>query len=78
MTRPPAPPPFDRLHALAQALAAWHAEEDGATAVEYAVMLALILGTIFGTIGAVGGTAGGLFDGAYDEMVAAGIAEEQN
>jgi pilus assembly protein Flp/PilA len=38
----------------------WH-EEQGATAVEYAVMLALILVAIIGAIGSVGAGTGGLW-----------------
>ena len=37
-------------------------EEDGPTAVEYAVMLALILMAMFGTIALVGSSAGDTFD----------------
>ncbi|NNJ26912.1 Flp family type IVb pilin [Alienimonas chondri] len=48
-------------------------EEEGTTAVEYAVMLALILATIFGSIGAVGGAAGGLFASSETELEAVGF-----
>jgi pilus assembly protein Flp/PilA len=37
-------------------------DEDGATAVEYAVMLALIIGTCIGAIALVGGEAGGSWE----------------
>lgn len=39
-------------------------QEDGPTAVEYAVMLALIIVAVFGTVSAVGTTANTSFDNA--------------
>lgn len=43
-------------------------EEDGPTAVEYAVMLAMIIGTCLVAIGAVGGAAGGGWQRASDQI----------
>ena len=48
-------------------------DEDGTTAVEYAVMLALILSGIVGTVATIGGTTGGMFDNAENELKAVGI-----
>lgn len=45
----------------------WHSE-DGATAVEYAVMLALILMAVIGAIGAVGAQNGGMWGGVDTKL----------
>ncbi len=42
--------------------------EEGATAVEYAVMLALILTAILGAIGAVGNQTGGMWAGIVSQL----------
>ena len=47
-------------------------DEDGATAVEYAVMLALILMVIIGAIGSVGSTSGGMWGGIQNDLDAHG------
>jgi len=46
-------------------------EEDGPTAVEYAVMLAMIVMVCIGAIRSVGGAASGSFENSSDEIVAA-------
>lgn len=48
----------------------WHfiSNEEGATAVEYAVMLALVLLTIVGAIGTFGQETGGLWGGIQGEL----------
>ena len=43
-------------------------DEDGPTAVEYAVMLALIVGTCVGAIGFFGGEAGGSLIDTSDKL----------
>jgi pilus assembly protein Flp/PilA len=48
-------------------------DEDGATAVEYAVMLALILITIIGAIGSVGSQTGGMWGGIQNDLDAHGF-----
>jgi pilus assembly protein Flp/PilA len=48
-------------------------KEDGAAAVEYAVMLALILIAIVGAIGAVGGETGGMWSGIVTRLTACGF-----
>jgi pilus assembly protein Flp/PilA len=50
----------------------WH-DEDGATTVEYAVMLALILVAIMGAIGSVGGQTGGMWGTIDTDLTAAGF-----
>lgn len=47
--------------------------EDGATAVEYAVMLALIIGTLFGAITVFGSQAGGLWSGINGNLSKSGV-----
>ena len=46
---------------------------DGATAVEYAVMLAMIISAIIAAIGAVGAQTGGLWTGVQGGLNAAGF-----
>lgn len=57
------PIPFNSL--LVDATMCWllniFTDEDGATAVEYAVMLALVLMAVIGAVGAMGSDAGGLW-----------------
>jgi pilus assembly protein Flp/PilA len=48
-------------------------EEDGPTAVEYAVMLALILVAIVGAIGAVGFQTGGMWGNNSTQLIDAGL-----
>ena len=43
-------------------------EEDGPTAVEYAVMLAMVLMAVFSTISFFGSSAGGSFDSTSTEI----------
>jgi pilus assembly protein Flp/PilA len=43
-------------------------DEDGPTAVEYAVMLALIIGSCIGAITLVGGEAGGSWENTADQL----------
>lgn len=43
-------------------------EEDGPTAVEYAVMLAMIIGTCIAAITLVGGEAGGSWQDTSDQL----------
>ncbi len=43
-------------------------DEDGATAVEYAVLLALILMGVIGAIGTFGGQTGGLWGGIDSDL----------
>lgn len=47
--------------------------DDGATAVEYAVMLALIIVAIIGSIGAVGAQSGGMWGGIESDLQAVGF-----
>jgi pilus assembly protein Flp/PilA len=49
------------------------ADEESATAVEYAVMLALILMAIISSIGAVGQTTGGMWSNNVSQMQAVGF-----
>lgn len=44
--------------------------DDGATSVEYAVVLALILMAVVGAIGAVGAETGGMWSGIWDDLKA--------
>jgi pilus assembly protein Flp/PilA len=46
-------------------------EEDGPTAVEYAVMLAMIVMVCIGAIRSVGTSASGSFENSSDEIIAA-------
>jgi pilus assembly protein Flp/PilA len=48
-------------------------DEDGPTAVEYAVMLAAILMGVIATIGSVGAASGGLWGKSNDELQAHGF-----
>ncbi len=48
-------------------------EDDGVTAVEYAVMLGLIVAAVFGGIGSFGRHAGGLFSGIIDKLSGSGL-----
>lgn len=48
-------------------------EEDGPTAVEYAVLLALILVSIIGAIGALGSQTGGMWGNNKDDLINAGL-----
>ena len=48
-------------------------EEEGTTAVEYAVMISLILVVIMGTISSFGGATGALFGNIDAEMKAHGM-----
>ena len=49
------------------------AEEDAATAVEYAVMLALLLLSAFAAIGAVGTETSGLWNTIESDLTTAGV-----
>jgi pilus assembly protein Flp/PilA len=48
-------------------------EENGPTAVEYAVLLALIMGSIIGVIGSVGAQTGGMWGNNSSRMIDAGL-----
>lgn len=48
-------------------------DEDGPTAVEYAVMLAAILLTVIATIGAIGSTSGGIWSENNQKLEDAGF-----
>ncbi len=48
-------------------------ESEGATAVEYAVMLAMIIAAIISSIGAVGAETGGLWSNIRSGLSAAGF-----
>ncbi len=48
-------------------------KEDGAAAVEYAVMLAMILMAVVGAIGTVGGETGGMWGGIMTRLTAIGF-----
>lgn len=48
-------------------------EEDGATAVEYAVMLSLILIVAISAISAFGGSTGGLWGGIDTDLTSSGF-----
>ena len=48
-------------------------DEDGTTAVEYAVMLGLILLAIVGAIGAVGAQSGGMWGGIQGDLANVGF-----
>ncbi len=48
-------------------------DEDGPTAVEYAVLLALILIAVMAGIGAVGGQTGGMWSNNEQELINAGL-----
>jgi pilus assembly protein Flp/PilA len=48
-------------------------KEDGAAAVEYAVMLAMILMAVVGAIGSVGGETGGMWSGIITNLTAIGF-----
>jgi len=48
-------------------------DEDGTTAVEYAVMLAMILIAVIGAIGLVGGQTGGMWGHVREELQAYGF-----
>jgi pilus assembly protein Flp/PilA len=50
-------------------------EEDGPTAVEYAVLLALILVSIISVIGALGSQTGGMWGKNQDELINAGLGK---
>lgn len=43
-------------------------DEEGPTAVEYAVLLALIVGAVIGAIGAVGQQTGGMWGGVESDL----------
>jgi pilus assembly protein Flp/PilA len=47
--------------------------EDGATSVEYAVVLALILMAIIGAIGSLGSQTGGMWGGIVGDLAEAGF-----
>ncbi len=47
--------------------------EDGATSVEYAVVLALILMAIFGAIGSLGSQTGGMWSGIVGDLAEVGF-----
>ena len=54
-------------------LMAWHvANEEGATAVEYGLMVALIAVVIIGAVTALGGSLSDLFQGIADSIDGAG------
>ncbi|MGQ0637418.1 MAG: Flp family type IVb pilin [Planctomycetaceae bacterium] len=48
-------------------------DDDGTTAVEYAVMLALILAAVIASVATVGGTTGGMFGSNKAALEAAGF-----
>jgi pilus assembly protein Flp/PilA len=48
-------------------------KEDGAAAVEYAVMLAMILMAVVGAISTVGGETGGMWSGIMTRLTAIGF-----
>jgi pilus assembly protein Flp/PilA len=48
-------------------------DEDGPTAVEYAVLLALILVAVMAGIGAVGGQTGGMWSNNEQQLINAGL-----
>jgi pilus assembly protein Flp/PilA len=48
-------------------------DTEGATAVEYAVMLALIIGVVIGAISTLGGNTGSLWGGTNTSLTAAGV-----
>jgi pilus assembly protein Flp/PilA len=48
-------------------------DEDGATAVEYAVMLALILLVAIGSISTLGAQSGGMWGGIDGDLTSAGF-----
>lgn len=48
-------------------------ESDGATAVEYAVLLALILIAVISSIGFVGAQTGGMWGGIQTNLAGAGL-----
>ncbi len=52
-------------------------EEEGTTAVEYAVMLAMILMVTIGAVGAVGGQSGGMWGGIESELTEVGFFDEE-
>ena len=56
------------INAMNQRLLKFLHEEDGPTAVEYAVMLALIIMAMFGTIAFFGSSAGGSFVDSSDKI----------
>lgn len=49
----------------------WLHDDQGVTAVEYAIMLALVIVALISTIGAVGGSAMNLFQSDTDKITAA-------
>lgn len=53
-------------------------EEDGPTAVEYAVMLAMILMAVLGVIGVVGNQAGGMWGNIDTEFNSHGFGQPGN
>ncbi len=48
-------------------------DENGPTAVEYAVMLAAILLAVVGTVGAIGSQSGGMWDDSNSKLEAVGF-----
>jgi pilus assembly protein Flp/PilA len=58
---------------MSQLLIRLFQEEDGPTAVEYAVLLALILVAIIGAIGSVGAQTGGMWGNNSTELIDAGL-----
>lgn len=63
----------NRLQRVLGSLRLLVADETGATAVEYAVMLALIIVVMIGTIGQFGSETHGLWSGSIDRLEAAGF-----
>ncbi len=57
---------YSQLHARLNSL---RSEEDGATAVEYGLLVSLIAVVIIGGVTALGGSLTGLFDGVADKIV---------
>ncbi len=51
----------------------WVNDEQGATAVEYAVMLAMILLSVLAAIGTVGAQTGGMWSGIVNSLKAVGF-----
>lgn len=58
---------------MRQTIAKFFFEEDGATAVEYAVMLAMILLSAIATISVFGSESGGLWGGIDTDLQGAGL-----
>ncbi|MGB9688848.1 Flp family type IVb pilin [Thermogutta sp.] len=64
---------FRRTPPLPRSLSQFICEEDGATTVEYAVMLALLLAVMIGAISQVGSQTNGLWSGIISGLQAVGF-----